>query len=57
MKKEAIAGDKVNLRALYFYERIGFKKEGIQEQGCFYDGSFRDLVMLRILKREDHFIQ
>ena len=42
----------LNTKALKFYERIGFKKEGVQEQGYFYDGKFSDFVMMRILKNE-----
>jgi RimJ/RimL family protein N-acetyltransferase len=41
-----------NMPALKFYEKVGFKKEGIQEQGYFYNGEFSDFVMMRILKSE-----
>ena len=42
----------LNTRALKYWERLGFKKEGIQEQGYFYNGSFSNFVMMRILKNE-----
>ena len=42
----------LNTPALAFYERIGFKKEGIQEQGYFHNGEFSDFIMMRILKCE-----
>lgn len=41
-----------NASALKFYEKVGFKQEGIQEQGYFYNNEFSDFVMMRILKNE-----
>jgi len=41
-----------NTPALSFYEKSGFKKEGIQEQGYFYNNEFSDFIMMRILKSE-----
>lgn len=41
-----------NTSALGFYEKVGFKKEGIQEQGYFYNNEYNDFVMMRILKNE-----
>ncbi len=41
-----------NTSALRFYEKVGFKKEGVQEQGYFYNGEFSDFIMMRILKNE-----
>jgi len=52
MNRVAIGVVGLNTRALRFYERLGFKKEGIQEQGYFYDGVFSDFIMMRILKSE-----
>lgn len=52
MNRVAIGVVGMNTRALSFYERLGFKKEGIQEQGYFHNGSFSDFVMMRILKSE-----
>ena len=52
MNRVAIGVVGLNARALAFYERIGFKKEGIQEQGYLVDGVFSDFVMMRILKSE-----
>jgi len=42
----------LNTLAMTYWERLGFKKEGVQEQGYFYDGAFSDFVMMRVLKSE-----
>jgi RimJ/RimL family protein N-acetyltransferase len=42
----------LNKQAVKFWKNIGFKKEGIQEQGYFYNGEFSDFIMMRILKNE-----
>lgn len=52
MNRVAIGVVALNKPALSFYERIGFKQEGIQEQGYFYDGTFSDFIMMRILRSE-----
>ena len=52
MNRVSIGVVGLNTKAISFYERIGFKREGIQEQGYFYDGKFSDFVMMRILKNE-----
>jgi len=44
-----------NERALRFYEKVGFKREGIQRDGYYYDHAFHDFVMMSIL--EDEFRQ
>lgn len=41
-----------NESAVKFYEKVGFKKEGIQEEGYYCDFQYSDFVMMRILKRE-----
>lgn len=41
-----------NTRALKFYEKIGFKREGVQRDGYFYDHKFSDFVMMAILEDE-----
>ena len=41
-----------NSGALHFYERLGFKREGIQEQGYYYDHEYHDFVMMRLLEDE-----
>lgn len=38
--------------ALRFYEKVGFKREGIQEEGYYCDFQYHDFVMMRILRRE-----
>ena len=52
MNRVSIGVVGLNTRALAFYERLGFRKEGIQEQGYYHDGAFSDFVMMRILKSE-----
>ncbi|MBN1934107.1 MAG: GNAT family N-acetyltransferase [Anaerolineae bacterium] len=41
-----------NERALLFYEKVGFRREGIQRDGYFYDHAFHDFVMMSILENE-----
>lgn len=41
-----------NERALRFYERVGFKKEGIQRDGYFCNHAYHDFVMMSILEDE-----
>ena len=52
MNRVAIGVVGLNTEALSFYEKIGFKKEGIQEQGYLYNGEYSDFIMMRILKDE-----
>lgn len=41
-----------NKHALDFYEQIGFKREGIQRDGYFYNHKYHDFVMMSILENE-----
>lgn len=41
-----------NTRALRFYERLGFKREGAQHDGYYYAHRYHDFVMLRLLDHE-----
>jgi RimJ/RimL family protein N-acetyltransferase len=41
-----------NDRALRFWKRLGFKKEGIQRDGYYCDDEFSDFVMMSILEDE-----
>lgn len=41
-----------NNNAIKFYEKIGFKKEGIQRDGYYYDHKYHDFVMMSILDDE-----
>ncbi len=41
-----------NERALRFYEKMGFKREGVQRDGYFYHHQFCDFVMMSILEDE-----
>jgi RimJ/RimL family protein N-acetyltransferase len=41
-----------NERALRFYESVGFRREGIQRDGYFYNHQFSDFVMMSILEDE-----
>jgi RimJ/RimL family protein N-acetyltransferase len=52
MNRVAVGIVGLNTQSIMFYEKLGFKKEGIQEQGYFYDGKFSDFVMMRMLRSE-----
>ena len=41
-----------NVRAIQFYERLGFKREGIQQDGYYYTHRYHDFVMMRLLEHE-----
>jgi len=41
-----------NERALRFYEKAGFKREGAQRDGYFHDHRYYDFVMMSILEDE-----
>jgi RimJ/RimL family protein N-acetyltransferase len=41
-----------NTRALRFYEKVGFRREGLQREGYYYNHSYHDFVMLSILEHE-----
>jgi RimJ/RimL family protein N-acetyltransferase len=41
-----------NEQALRFYEKVGFKREGIQRDGYFYKHQTHDFVMMSILEDE-----
>ncbi len=41
-----------NENALIFYEKVGFKREGIQRDGYFYNHKYSDFVMMSILEDE-----
>ena len=42
----------INERALRFYEKAGFRKEGVQRDGYYYDHKYHDFVMMSILEDE-----
>lgn len=52
MNRVSIGVVGLNTAALDFYEKNGFKQEGIQEQGYCYNGEYSDFVMMRMLRRE-----
>lgn len=41
-----------NENALQFYEKVGFKREGIQRDGYYYNHEYSDFVMMAILEDE-----
>ena len=41
-----------NERALRFYERVGFRREGVQRDGYHYGGRYHDFVMMSMLEDE-----
>ena len=52
MNRVSVGVVELNTQALRYWERLGFKKEGIQEQGYYYDGAYSNFIMMRILKSE-----
>jgi RimJ/RimL family protein N-acetyltransferase len=46
-----------NARALRFYEKVGFRREGIQRDGYYYNHSYHDFVMMSILEHEFRALQ
>ncbi|MCL2663975.1 MAG: GNAT family N-acetyltransferase [Defluviitaleaceae bacterium] len=42
----------LNTQAVRYWARLGFKKEGVQEQGYFCNGIYSDFIMMRLLKSE-----
>lgn len=41
-----------NQRALRFYEQVGFRREGVQRDGYFFEHQYHDFVMMSILDHE-----
>ena len=52
MNRVSIGVVSLNTDALDFYKKIGFRQEGIQEQGYYYNGEYSDFIMMRILSEE-----
>ena len=52
MNRVSIGVVGLNTEALEFYKKIGFKQEGVMEQGYYYDGEYSDFIMMRILRSE-----
>jgi len=42
----------LNEAALGFYEKVGFRKEGVQREGYYYNHAYYDFVMMSILEDE-----
>ena len=42
----------LNIDALEFYKKIGFRQEGILEEAYYYNDEYSDFIMMRILNRE-----
>ncbi|OZB94191.1 GNAT family N-acetyltransferase [Paenibacillus sp. XY044] len=41
-----------NPRAIHVYEKIGFKREGLQRDALYIDGKFHDMITMAILEDE-----
>jgi len=52
MNRVSIGVVALNVAAVKFWSKIGFKQEGIQEQGYYHNGEFSDFIMMRVLKSE-----
>ena len=46
-----------NEEVLGFYEKVGFKREGVQRDGYYYDHQYDDFVMMSILEDEFRALQ
>ena len=42
----------LNTDALKFYRKIGFKQEGVLEEGYYWNNEYSDFIMMRILSQE-----
>ena len=42
----------LNERALRFWKKLGFKKEGVERDGYYFDNKFSDFIMMSILEDE-----
>ena len=52
MHRVAVGVVGFNERALRFWERVGFRREGLQREGYFCGGTYHDFVMMSILEEE-----
>ncbi|WP_308637204.1 GNAT family N-acetyltransferase [Paenibacillus silvisoli] len=41
-----------NPRAIHVYEKLGFKREGVQRDVLYQDGAYHDLILMAILEDE-----
>lgn len=41
-----------NKAAVCFFKKAGYKLEGVQELGCFYNDKYYDVILLRLLRNE-----
>lgn len=41
-----------NQRAIHVYEKLGFKREGVQREMLFYDHTYHDSILMSILESE-----
>lgn len=39
-----------NARAMHVYEKLGFKREGVQREALFYDHKYHDSILMSILE-------
>lgn len=45
-------GDRYNEGAVRLYEKLGFKREGVEREAIFSNGKFWDIIELGMLERE-----
>jgi diamine N-acetyltransferase len=57
MHRIAIGVVGFNRRAIRFYEKVGFKQEGVQRDGYYHGHAYHDFVMMSILEDEFHAMQ
>lgn len=56
LNRVSIGVVELNTQALKYWEKLGFKKEGIEEQGYFHCGKYSDFVLMRILRSEYYLV-
>jgi len=52
MHRVAVGVVGFNQRALRFYEKVGFRREGVEREGYFHDHVYHDFVRMSILEHE-----
>jgi RimJ/RimL family protein N-acetyltransferase len=52
MHRVAVGVVSFNERALHFWEKVGFRREGLQRDGYYCDHAYHDFVMMSVLEDE-----
>lgn len=52
MRRVTLETYAINKRAITFFQRIGFKQEGMLRQAVYIDGAYEDIIAFGLLKKE-----